>query len=301
MQKLLIQTIVYLLIFLAGQLAVAQDLISKDFPPGPARERMVQLAAAFNKLDTNVKLEAISFGGIVENTAGTAEEMLKTAAILGTDESTGKATVFDFGQIAKEMPRAKIDRFQESLQLNVSKGDLRIFVELRDVQKEKRFRSLNSMNPDGQMFSGAFFSTARLSGGFRTRVSRENTVCYKEILTTYLWGAPAETAEGCVRASCTDSTCSDCVVTNSKAFGGFFAEAEIVPFSGTPGRIVPPDRKNCCDGYFKWAWATGFKSIKVGTDKFSLEIEGHIGQSGNGSFTVTECCPRGTVAPDPNH
>jgi hypothetical protein len=199
--------------------------------------------------------------------------------------------VFDFDQLAKEDPIEKA-RFLESLKLNLSKKDLLIWVVVRDLNRKRSFGSLNSMSPDGQMFSGALFSTARLAGGFKTRVSRPNTVCYREVLTTYLWGAPAETAEACVRASCNGPTCTDCVVTYSRAFGGFFAEAKILPSSGTPGRIAPPESKTCCDGYFQWAWTTGFKSIKVNVDKIALEIEGHIGQSGNGSFTVTECCPR---------
>jgi hypothetical protein len=281
------------------ELAAAQEVISKDFPAGPARDRMVQLATDFPK-DTNIKLEGIAFDGSVRDIADTAKEMLNTTVILGNDESTSKFALFDFDQIAKQVPGQMIDRFLESLQLNLSRGDFRIWILLRDSQNNKQVKSLNSMKPDGSMFSGGFFATARLPGRFRTQVSLENTVCYREVLTTYLWGAPAETVEGCVRASCQGAACTDCVVTSSHAFGGFFAKAEIVPNSGARGRVVAHESKKCCDGYFNWAWATGFKSIKVSAEKLSVEIEGHIGQSGNGSFTVTECCPRGTVALGPS-
>lgn len=48
--------------------------------------------------------------------------------------------------------------------------------------------------------------------------------------------------------------------------------------------------ENCCKMDYSWAWACGFKSIKVGTDKFTLEVEGIIGSSGAGNGSCTECC-----------
>jgi len=49
--------------------------------------------------------------------------------------------------------------------------------------------------------------------------------------------------------------------------------------------------QNCCQMDYNWAWACGFKKIKVGKDKFSLEVEGYIGSSGAGNGSCTECCP----------
>lgn len=279
---------------LVVQRSSAQDVVSKDFPQSPARERMEKLAAMFPK-DSNIRLEAIGFGGAVGDVSDTAKEMLNTTVVLGGEGSGGKLQLFDFGQIGKEVPGTVIDRFLESLQLNMARGDFRIWIVLRDLQSNREVKSLNSMRPDGSMFSGGLFATARLRADFRTQVSRENTVCSRQVLTTYLWGAPAESVEGCVRATCQGAACTDCRVVSSEAFAGFFSKAEIAPGAGTTGHVIAHGNAKCCDGYFNWAWATGFKSLKIGADKVSIEIEGNIGQSGNGSFTVTECCPRGTV------
>lgn len=290
--------LVILTFFVCSGRAGSQNLVS-DCPAGPVSDLMARVVAAFPK-DTNIKIDRISCDGKVEDVAKTAQDMLSTTIVIGFDESGHNAQLFDYDQIKKEVSPAVIDRFLESLQLNLSPGDILILIQLSDSRTKKQVKSLNSMRPDGRMFSGGFFSTARLPGGFRTRFSQENTECKTEVLTTYLWGSPAETAQGCVRASCEGAKCVGCVVTYSNGFGGFFGHVEIVPPSGTKGSIVTLDSKHCCDGYFKWAWTTGFKSIKVSADKVSLAIEGRIGQSGNGSFTVTECCPHGTPAPNPN-
>ena len=176
------------------QFSNAQEIISKDFPQGPVRDRMVKLAAVFPK-ESNLRLEQIAFDGTVRDVGDAAKEMLNSTVVLGSNETGGKFQVFEFQQIAKEVPGPVIDRLFESLQLNMAKGDLRIWIVLRDSQSNKVFKSLNSMRPDGSMFSGGLFSTARLPGNFTAQVSRENTVCSRLVLTTYLWGSPAETVE----------------------------------------------------------------------------------------------------------
>jgi hypothetical protein len=46
----------------------------------------------------------------------------------------------------------------------------------------------------------------------------------------------------------------------------------------------------CCQLRWSWAYATGFKSIKVGLDGFTLEITGILGSSGAGNGSCTICC-----------
>src|SRR6478736_9935259 len=276
--------IIVLGLLVCARLAFAQEVISKDFPASPARDRMAKLVASFPK-DSNVKIEAIAFDGTVRDAMDTAKEMLNTTVVLGSGEAGSKFQLFEFNEVAKQVPGQVIDRYFESLQLNLARGDFRIWIVLRDLQSNRQVKSLNSMRPDGSMFSGGLFATARLPGGLTTQVSRENTVCSRQVLTTYLWGAPAETVEGCVRAMCQGAACADCAVVSSEAFGGCFSKAEILPNSGTPGRVVAHGNSKCCDGYFKWAWATGFKSLKVSADKLSIDVQGNIGQSSNGSFT----------------
>ncbi len=47
---------------------------------------------------------------------------------------------------------------------------------------------------------------------------------------------------------------------------------------------------DCCIMECNWAWACGFKKVKIAYDGFTLEIEGHLGSSGSGSNSCTECC-----------
>ncbi|MFG0328868.1 MAG: hypothetical protein ACF8PN_03110 [Phycisphaerales bacterium] len=49
--------------------------------------------------------------------------------------------------------------------------------------------------------------------------------------------------------------------------------------------------QECCTLEYSWAWTTGyFKSISVGDDDFSLEIEGWVGSSASGNGRATVCC-----------
>jgi len=48
--------------------------------------------------------------------------------------------------------------------------------------------------------------------------------------------------------------------------------------------------KGSCQLDFSWAVATGFKKIKIGVDKFTLEVEGHLGSSAMGSDALLEKC-----------
>ena len=50
----------------------------------------------------------------------------------------------------------------------------------------------------------------------------------------------------------------------------------------------------CCQMEYNWAWACGFKKIKVAADGYTLELEGIIGSSGSGNGSCTECCPGST-------
>ncbi|HPF12343.1 MAG TPA: hypothetical protein PKW08_12995 [Flavobacteriaceae bacterium] len=53
---------------------------------------------------------------------------------------------------------------------------------------------------------------------------------------------------------------------------------------------------NCCSMEYSWAWACGFKSVKVAADGFTLEVEGIIGSGGSGNGSCTRCCE---VTPTP--
>lgn len=53
--------------------------------------------------------------------------------------------------------------------------------------------------------------------------------------------------------------------------------------------------QECCKLTYSWAWACGFKKIKVGADDFTLEVEGIIGSSGTGNGSCTECCDEVTA------
>ena len=51
--------------------------------------------------------------------------------------------------------------------------------------------------------------------------------------------------------------------------------------------------RDSCKLDFSWAFATSYlKKIKVGVDKFTLEVEGYLGSSGMGSNALVEKCPR---------
>jgi hypothetical protein len=252
----------------------------------PVEENMTNAQNNFNQAyGEYARIVGVSSTGLVEEPQRTVDQMMKTGVIFvrGNADVRPGILVLDPGKLT-DVERSYL---RDSLLLNVARGDVQIQITVQDTKSGLNYVSLNSMSIDGNRFSGIFLATARIEGGFRTSMRLPNTVCQTEVLTRYLWGSAAETAEGCVRAICQGEKCTDCTVIRSEAFGGFFGTAKIVPDAGTSGR---KPTANCCEAYFKWTWVTGFKSIKVSVDKVSLGIEGQLGQSGNGSFTVTECC-----------
>jgi hypothetical protein len=48
--------------------------------------------------------------------------------------------------------------------------------------------------------------------------------------------------------------------------------------------------RNQCRLEYSWAWVTGLKTIKLGADKLTLEIEGHLGSGGKGNGSDTANC-----------
>jgi hypothetical protein len=264
------------------------DELAQGFPQGAVRDDMTMAANNFNRAYGDfVQIVSISNAGPVEDVNKQVDEMLKSGVVFEAGKEGNRPFVMPL-DISKLTDQERV-YLRDSLMLNVAKGDFRIVLTLRDQKSGTKYGSVNSMSNDGKRFSGIFLGSTRLVGGPTTSMRYPNTVCHTEVVSTYLWGSPAETVVGCVRAACEGDRCTDCVVTKSDAFPGLFARIAVVPDSGTPGRKATPA---CCEAYFKYAWVTGFKSIKVNADKIGFEVQGQLGQSGNGSFTVTECCGR---------
>lgn len=256
--------------------------------PRGAAERQATLAVdTFNRLyGRDVEIVAVDYRGAVTDVAATVDEMMRTLAIPASDGPAAATRIVTASEAGATVPPAELARLRTSLAANLAPGDYLLLVRLEVRATGVAIETLNSMRPDGSGFSGTFFGTARGEPAGGSSVQLPNTVCETRVISTYLWGSPAETARGCARVTCDGPRPIDCKVTEANCFGGFFAECKIVPPVGTAGAIVGP----CCDCAFNYAWATGFKKVKVAGGGTSLEIEGRIGQSGNGGFTATECC-----------
>jgi len=276
-------------LFLALPLS-PQETVQR-FPNGIVRENMIKAQNNFNReFGDYARIVKIAYAGTVGDPARTVDAMLKTGLVVETGSGEGRPSIvqLDPGKLSRD------EQFylRDSLLRNVAPEDTVIEITVKDQKSGATFASVNSMAMDGNRLSGVFLGTTRARGGFTTSMRRPNTVCKEIVISTYLWGSPAETVEGCVRARCEGERCVDCVVMKSDGFPGFFGDVKIVPNAGTPGRI----NSKCCEAFFNYTWVTGFKSVKIGVDKVSLQVEGRLGQSGNGSFTATECCDKPNLA-----
>jgi len=249
------------------------------FPSSPAVDVLSDAAETFERIfQADLELLSIEFTGSVTDVDATAAEVVRTAVVVST-APTGEASLVQVSDISP--PPSSLRAFNTSLRANIAIGDLILEVRVRQNASGAESSSVNTFRPDGTAFSGGFFATARGPEGMQTTMQLPNTVCVDKVLSTYLWGSPAETARGCVRFDRT----TDCVLTENNCFGGFFGSCTIKPDVGTPGS----ETGSCCNGFFNYAWTTGFKSVSVAADGVTLSIEGNIGQSGNGGFTATEC------------
>ncbi len=274
-------------VFAAGMFfQISSDELVQGFPEGPVRDDMRMARSNFNRAYGDfAQIVSITNAGTVEDVNKQVDEMMKTGLLLEAGKQGSHPTIIpvDVGKLTDQ----EHSYLRDSLMLNVSRGDIKIALTVRDQKSGTKYVSANSMSNDGKRVSGIFLGSTRLAGGPTARMRYPNTVCQTEVITTHLWGSPAEIAVACVRAKCEGDRCSDCVVTRSNAVPGLFGSLKLIPDAGMPGRKLTT---SCCEAYFKYAWVTGFKSIKVNVEKVGFEIQGQLGQSGNGSFTVTECC-----------
>lgn len=101
---------------------VAQDVVT-GFAPGLVHDRMEAVVRAITKSSTNLRVDAIAADGAVGDPTATSEEMLRTTAIIGVDDGSWRPVLYDYEDVRKGAPPAKIPIFLESLRLNLAKGD----------------------------------------------------------------------------------------------------------------------------------------------------------------------------------
>jgi outer membrane protein OmpA-like peptidoglycan-associated protein len=180
----------------------------------------------------------------------------------------------------------------QSLRSNLQKEDFLLEVSLRDRSSGETFQTLNSMRPDGNHYSGYLFLTIRLPAAFGDPVELPNTMC-QSAMTRNIFGGPADRFEGCVRAACASRLVTSCLVTKAECIPGPMGDCKILPNANTPGDVDQPD----CHTAFRYAWSTGLKQIKISGGGVSINIDGSIGQAGQGSFLVEESCSAAPAAP----
>jgi len=139
------------------------------------------------------------------------------------------------------------------------------------------YKSLCVADMDGIVYDNMFSNTV---GG------ADATVCLNYKMW-WIWEAhlpQAQWTRGYIKAELTANCNNGMPVTCDKGCTSSMTAGEAKISCKTS--IV----ENCCQMEFTWAWACGFKSIKVKADGYSLEIEGIIGSSGAGDGSCTECC-----------
>lgn len=267
--------------------AASAEVLCTGSAPAAAKAMVEAAIAGWNAhFGLDVLVESCTFTGTVTDVNATVDAMLDTAAF-PTDSSTpGRVVeIATAADVQAQVPAGEIAAFESALSSLVQLGDSLVLIGLADQDSSETFETVASVGPDGQRLAGTFPTTGRF-GTFEA-VDQFGSVCKRVVATRHLWGGEAEVFRGCVRVTCdANAKVIDCKITENEAFASFFAEAKILPPVGTNGSVVG----QCCDGFFNYAWATGFKKVKVAANGVTLEIEGSIGQSGNGGFTVTECC-----------
>jgi hypothetical protein len=278
----------------------ATDDLSKrirDVPEGIAQLRLKQIVGNFNRVYApQAEITSIEYFQTVDDVDATVTKMMETFAVVDTEDDPEKPVKSLKLLLRKDLEgtsEREQERLRSSLASNLDAGDFAVMVTLR--VNNSSAQSLNSISADGTAFSGVLFGTARIPAIDAQSVQLPNTVCTTVVLTRYLWGAPAETAQGCVRVDCDANKPENCRVTTASCFGGFFGDCKLIPLVGSGGSIS----RDCGDAFFNYVWTTGFKKVKVGAKGATLEVEGRIGQQGNGGFTARECCKRSSARRSP--
>jgi len=257
----------------------------------PSNAVMRQLGLArenFNRaFAETARWSLVRYVGRVLEPEQTVSRMVETAVGLASPDARPP-------RLSRISGDSNLDRaaLVESLQSNLQKGDFLLDVTLRDLQSGETVRTLNSMSPDGNRYSGYLFLTVRLPATLSDPVELPNTIC-QSAATRNIFGGPADRFEGCVRAACDSRRVMTCLVTESKCTSGPVGDCKILPDANTHGEIDQPD----CHAGFRYAWSSGLKKITVSGGGTSFSIDGPIGQAGQGSFLAEESCSVAPAAP----
>ena len=266
----------------------------KGFPPGPAEDA---LNAAVSNLDgfygSQIGIVSASFHGIVTDIAHAVSEMMSHLAIIDEASPGAPFTIAATTDIMGAIAPSRLDELRQTIEFNVAAGDYLVAIRLREVAGGKEVLTVNSIRPDAKTFSGLFFLTTVLPGGFSLGVHRPNTNCQKFVLVNYaLTNIPKISLEVCARAVCEGGKCVGCLLTSATGDVGVFADLKVSPEPKDGKPVDGTIAGNCCVVTVSYVWVTGFKSIKVVevAGKQTFEIEGHFGRSDSGFRSVEECC-----------
>ncbi len=270
------------------------------FPAGIAQKSLTAAVENFERAyGTHIKIISATYQGYVTTIDRSVDAMMRQMAVI--DEATpGVMRIAETAEIAGRLSPATLDTLRQNLDLNLSVGDYLVAITLKELATKKEVTTLNSIDPDGKAFSGVFFLTTATPGGGAIGVHRPNTNCKTFVLANYIFtNTPKVSLDVCVRAVCEGGRCTGCLITQAKGNLGPCAELECFPQPTGGQPAVGTIAGNCCIGTVGYAWATGFKSVKVSVDagRVKFEIEGFFGRGDTGFVSVEECCSGPTRPP----
>jgi len=240
-------------------------------------------------------IEATETNGTVTNVTATSMEMIETLALVTASSFSESASLITHDDLVDLVNDDDLEQMRSKLESNVVLGDSQIFVTLNDKANDRQVKTLNTMSAGGRTFSGMLLSYTRLPDSFFAGPDSQRRLgesSQQWIITRHLWGSAAEAIDTTIKCSCVGRVPENCRITQNQGFASFFADVKVLPaVVPTPGTVVD----NCCEGGIQYAWATGFKSVKVGATGVTLEVVGNIGQGANGAFTIETCCPATTT------
>lgn len=102
---------------------------------------------------------------------------------------------------------------------------------------------------------------------------------------TYNYFGNTTSGDAAITITCSDPIQCD-VVTSSSSTPLW--ESEI---THEPEKLFTMNGLTCCSSIIHYGFANGFKDIKIGTDKFTLELTGNFGWGGTDEAKIIACCP----------
>lgn len=227
-------------------------------PETPASQLLAQMAQTLQARDVRVSYQLV---GRVENVSDSANILLSGPQYYVFLSGNG----YEMFYLDSIDDRTR-DLLLREIEFEISVGDMVFSLNVNDQSIQV------VMAMDGSRYGGTFLMLSRIDSENPDDQHSEERGCEQKVLSTDLFGRPAEQARGCCRATCLGGSVQECELESVESKSWYFGYVDLNPNSMDVPRsgIV---RGSTCRAYVSYVWG-----VRLRLPEWSYDIPGPGGE-----------------------